>query len=81
MSNSDIQHREANDFALDLLVPAEDFKRKVSNGMTKVSDLADHYKVGALAIRHRARTLGMKGHGLIGGYKSIKKQVKFIKTG
>lgn len=71
MSNTNKEHEEANQFALDLLMPESIFRCKVSGGMTKIGDLAEYFQVSAMAVRHRARTLDMRGHGLSKGYRSV----------
>lgn len=70
MSNTQKEHQEANDFALDLLMPADHFREKVNSGITNVGELAEYYGVSAMAVRHRARTLGMSGHN-VGEYRKI----------
>lgn len=70
MSRNQKEHEEANQFALDLLMPEDGFRAKVESGCTNVGELAEYYGVSALAVRHRARTLGMKGHG-VRGYRKI----------
>ncbi len=71
MSNEQQDHIEANLFALDLMMPPDDFRQTVEGGMDNLGDLAEHYQVSVLAVRHRARTLGFKGHG-VGEFKKIR---------
>jgi Zn-dependent peptidase ImmA (M78 family) len=73
MSSTNKQHEEANQFALDLLMPEDKFRAKVDGGMKNIGELAEYFGVSAMAVRHRARTLGMKGHGLTKGYRNIEK--------
>ena len=49
---------EANDYAGELLIPNEKFKKHINNGVTKISDLADKFDVSISAIRYKAYKLG-----------------------
>lgn len=69
MSSTQQQHEEANDFAGALLMPEEEFRKKVEEGCTNVGDLAEFFQVPSMAVRHRARVLGMGGHLLYGPAK------------
>lgn len=71
MSENQEQHETANDYAMALLMPEKVFREKVASGLINVGDLAEHFKVPAMAVRHRARMLGMNGHGLRTGYRKI----------
>lgn len=55
---------EANQFAAELLMPEEEFKRYLDEVSSKVEDLAEYFGVSALAVRVRAKRLGYQGHGL-----------------
>ncbi len=55
---------QANQFASEILMPEDEFRRKVNSGITKVEDLAKEFKVSTIAVRIRAKKLGMRGHGL-----------------
>jgi Zn-dependent peptidase ImmA (M78 family) len=55
---------EANRFAGSLLIPDAEFRGLIAQGTNKVEDLADHFKVSALAVRVKAKILGIDGHGL-----------------
>jgi len=55
---------QANDFASAILMPEQKFREKVRSGMTTVDKLAKEFQVSTLALRIRAKTLGMSGHGL-----------------
>ncbi len=55
---------EANRFARAVLMPEQEFKADVRSGMRDILALADKYQVSTLAIRLRAKELGMSGHGL-----------------
>lgn len=55
---------QANDFAGALLIPEDVFREKVRAGIGEVEDLAKIFKVSSLALRMRAKKLGMSGHGL-----------------
>ena len=49
---------EANNFAGELLMPREKFKRYIADGMTKISDLSEKFDVSISAIRYKAYRLG-----------------------
>ena len=49
---------EANQFASELLIPNEKFKKYLNEGMTKIGDLADKFNVSISAIRYKAYKLG-----------------------
>ena len=55
---------QANDFASEILMPENDFLEKIGNGITRVEDLAIEFQVSTIALRIRAKKLGMRGHGL-----------------
>ncbi|WP_287030018.1 ImmA/IrrE family metallo-endopeptidase [Pseudomonas sp. UBA6310] len=55
---------EANRFAGELLMPESDFRHFVSIFGGNIEALSQHFRVSTLAVRVRAKTLGMKGHGL-----------------
>lgn len=55
---------QANDFASAILMPEDEFRKKVRSGVKKVEELAKEFKVSTLALRIRAKNLGMSGHGL-----------------
>jgi Zn-dependent peptidase ImmA (M78 family) len=63
-TDSDPQEREANSFAAELLMPLDQFKGYINQGVTKVEQLAQKFNVSAMAVRVRAKELGYKGHGL-----------------
>jgi Zn-dependent peptidase ImmA (M78 family) len=55
---------QANDFASSILMPEDEFREKVRSGVTNVEKLSEIFKVSTLALRIRAKSLGMSGHGL-----------------
>jgi len=55
---------QANSFASELLMPENEFKRLLKEGVNHIEDLADRFEVSTLALRLRAKSLGMTGHGL-----------------
>ncbi|MDH1657462.1 ImmA/IrrE family metallo-endopeptidase [Pseudomonas mosselii] len=55
---------EANRFASELLMPESIFRDKVRALSGSIEDIASFFKVSTLAVRVRAKNLGMKGHGL-----------------
>jgi Zn-dependent peptidase ImmA (M78 family) len=55
---------EANRFASELLMPELIFREKVKLFSGSIEAIAQYFKVSTLAVRVRAKNLGMKGHGL-----------------
>lgn len=55
---------EANRFASELLMPESIFKDKVRMFSGSIEEIARYFRVSTLAVRVRAKILGMKGHGL-----------------
>lgn len=55
---------EANRFASELLMPELAFRDKVKVFSGSIEEIAQYFKVSTLAVRVRAKNLGMKGHGL-----------------
>ena len=55
---------EANRFASELLMPESIFRDKVKIFSGSIEAVAQYFKVSTLAVRVRAKILGMKGHGL-----------------
>lgn len=55
---------EANRFASELLMPEQLFRDKVRVFSGSIEAIAQYFKVSTLAVRVRAKILGMKGHGL-----------------
>ena len=55
---------QANDFAGAILMPEDKFREMVRSGVSKVEVLAKEFKVSTLALRIRAKNLGILGHGL-----------------
>lgn len=56
--------RQANNFANEILMPESRFKSYIRDGITRIDDLASKFKVSSLALRLRAKNLGIEGHGL-----------------
>ncbi|TCV95980.1 uncharacterized protein DUF955 [Luteibacter rhizovicinus] len=50
--------READQFAAELLMPAEDVRQKIAAGETSLSALAAQFGVSALAMKYRVQKLG-----------------------
>jgi Zn-dependent peptidase ImmA (M78 family) len=61
---ADKMEQEANNFALEILMPKELFREQVKCGNNKAQGLAEHFGVSCLNVRLRAKMLGMRGHGL-----------------
>ncbi|WP_444931656.1 ImmA/IrrE family metallo-endopeptidase [Microbulbifer sp. SSSA002] len=55
---------EANQFAAELLMPENSFRNYIKNNSAKVEDIAKYFKVSSMAVRYRAKKLGMSGHNL-----------------
>lgn len=55
---------EANQFAAELLMPEESFKSFVKDVSPRVEDIARHFQVSSMAVRFRAKNLGLGGHNL-----------------
>lgn len=55
---------QANEFASSILMPENKFREMVRRGTTDIEELARKFEVSTLALRIRAKTLGMTGHGL-----------------
>lgn len=62
--DSNAMEAEANRFASELLMPEQAFKEKVRLFAGSIEAIAHYFKVSTLAVRVRAKNLGMKGHGL-----------------
>lgn len=60
----DPMESEANIFAAELLMPENEFSQKISNGVNTISGLSEEFDVSTLAVRVRAKQLGLAGHGL-----------------
>lgn len=58
------QEHAANRFAGEILMPESVFRQQVEKGCSAIDSLADFFGVSALAVRVRAKQLGMEGHGL-----------------
>lgn len=56
--------REANRLAGELLVPEDELRSLMESGVKTVDQLATRFEVSSLALRVRAKQLGMSGHGL-----------------
>lgn len=54
---------QANEFASEILMPEQKFRKLVRSGVRQVEALAKEFKVSTLALRIRAKNLGMSGHG------------------
>lgn len=55
---------QANEFASAILMPENEFREMVRSGVSQVEKLAKEFKVSTLALRIRAKNLGISGHGL-----------------
>ncbi len=64
MPKYDQLHHDANNFALELLMPKKSFDKFVSETAQDVATIAKHFQVPTMAVRHRAKQLGYDGHNL-----------------
>ena len=64
MPKYDNMHHEANDFALELLMPKESFDKYIKEVSANVGDIAKHFQVPSMAVRNIAKQLGYDGHNL-----------------
>jgi len=55
---------QANDFASVILMPEDEFREKIKSGIAEIDKLSEIFQVSTLALRIRAKNLGMSGHGL-----------------
>jgi Zn-dependent peptidase ImmA (M78 family) len=55
---------QANQFAAEILMPESTFKIVVKAKNGDISEIAKEFLVSPLAVRYRAKSLGMGGHGL-----------------
>lgn len=58
------EENEANSFAGEILMPTEQFMENINNGNNSIQGLSDAFQVSSLAVRVRAKQLGLRGHGL-----------------
>jgi len=55
---------QANQYAAEILMPEEVFRRVVREKNGDISKISDDFGVSQLAVRYRAKSLEIKGHGL-----------------
>ncbi|WP_114011715.1 ImmA/IrrE family metallo-endopeptidase [Cohaesibacter intestini] len=55
---------QANSFAAAMLMPEDYFREEVRKTQGDVAELAARFGVSSLALRYRAKNLGLKGHGV-----------------
>lgn len=55
---------QANNFAAELLMPEDMYRAEVRAAHGDVPTIADRFGVSQLAVRYRAKNLGMRGHGV-----------------
>lgn len=60
----DPMETEANTFAAELLMPEQEFSQRLNSGINTISELSEEFDVSTLAVRVRAKQLGLGGHGL-----------------
>jgi Zn-dependent peptidase ImmA (M78 family) len=62
--SGNIEEMDANNFASEILVPEEELRKQILRGNNKIEELAKTFGISTLALRIRAKNLGMSGHGL-----------------
>ncbi len=55
---------QANEFANCILMPEQKFRQFIKDGVNTIETLASEFHVSTIALRIRAKNLGMSGHGL-----------------
>lgn len=55
---------QANEFASCILMPEQKFRQLIKDGVNTIETLASEFQVSTIALRIRAKNLGMSGHGL-----------------
>lgn len=50
----------ADEFAGELIMPTNEFKNKVKEGATKLSDLSEYFDVSMMAVKYKASLLGYR---------------------
>lgn len=55
---------QANEFASCILIPEQKFRQLIKDGVNTIGTLASEFQVSTIALRIRAKNLGMSGHGL-----------------
>jgi len=55
---------QANEFASCILMPEQQFRQSIKDGVNTIERLASKFEVSSIALRIRAKNLGMSGHGL-----------------
>lgn len=61
---SNLIEQQANAFAAEILMPEDEFRKQVRNTEGNVKTIAENFGVSQLAVRYRAKNLGMSGHGV-----------------
>lgn len=59
-----VLEQQANNFAAEILMPEEIFREEIRRTGGEISELAKRFGVSTLALRYRAKNLGMRGHGV-----------------
>jgi Zn-dependent peptidase ImmA (M78 family) len=57
-SDPNPMERDADNFAAELLMPEQAVRRLIKSGTTSLSNLAEHFRVSALAMKYRVKNLG-----------------------
>jgi len=55
---------QASEFASNILMPEQEFRQFIKDGVDKIEELSTEFQVSTIALRIRAKNLGMSGHGL-----------------
>lgn len=59
-----VLEQQANSFAAEILMPEDIFREEVRRSSGEVAVMAKRFGVSPLALRYRAKNLGMRGHGV-----------------
>lgn len=59
-----VLEHQANAFAASLLMPEELFREEIRRTRGDITLIAKRFNVSPLALRYRAKSLGMRGHGV-----------------
>lgn len=59
-----VVEQQANNFAAEILMPEEIFREEIRRTSGDVAVIARRFGVSTIALRYRAKNLGMRGHGV-----------------
>ncbi|AHF01980.1 50S ribosomal protein L22 [Thiomicrospira aerophila AL3] len=61
---TNLYETQANKFAAELLMPKDLFLDYIRNKSSEIESIAEHFEVSSMAVRLRAKNLGLGGHGV-----------------